>query len=1041
MKALSIQPISIIRRDGLHRVDISARTDAPGHYRLSVYDGDVCKVDQVPFALNSGKSFATVWLPVPENAFTARWVISDLSGAVVAEQVREYPVPRKWTFYVTVSSHFDLGLPNAPYIQREESARFVDIARQLIAETADRPEESQYRYVMEGTWVWSNYVNSRPDAEVRDTADLIRSGKLGVCGAVAGNHIQTYGLEELCRSAYSRKWLEQQGLPCKTMTMIDIPGLPWAMVQPYADAGYENIIFAPNNYGPHLSTVWTLDPSKPWTTNNPESCGGGSRIDVRYDSALPMLFYWQGLGDHRLLIWASPQYGVGGEPFGISAFGNSVENMSVSMAKHLPELEARYPYDVWLVENYIDNMEPELRFTDSITEWNRLYAYPQIRTLGNPDEPFDLIRERFGDRIPTLRGDITSGWSLMPPAAAAVLADSLEADRKLPTAEKLATLASVLAGASYPAVEFEHAWASLIMNDEHSYGVGEYYGRNVTETWMQHRDWVQKALETADRETAAALASLAGCIPGSGKRVLVFNPTALPRRAYISDGAEGACVAEIPAFGYRVLDAGAFRRAGGETISTDTPPVVENEYYRVVFAKNGALREIYDKQLRRIINHGSCNELLYTRDNHKTFHAPGKASFTIHSGSHATTVTVQTHEPVSGAALTVTVTLPDHEKRIDLENRVCHVRDMIVSDRTDRSRYDRCLYFAFPFQVENCRRYCDLGGITAEYAVDLTGHTSDVFMVAHEYCCAENEQFGVGLIQLDTQIIEFDHIHPDKTDFGNAGTGAAMFSYAANSWFHHKHLPGPSSINYRFRYTITSYEASYRSAGLPQMAERIANPVLTMALTEDCTGSLPEREMSFLETSARFVNLKRAADGSGIIARLFDDQNGDAGLDLHLPIPGCEPFRKLSVDETTSDDAGTHPGFITVRAGAEPPRLPVREAAPMDPLAIGGAYTGLISNPRAASSYDADPGTMYLLWGKCAGETVSHYELYRAADPDFVPDGSNLIARVEPEQYVLGRYVDSGLLANTRYYYRVRAVSQTGQYGPFSSVFSGLSKE
>ena len=355
MTDLRILPISIIRKDGLQRIDISATVNWPGHYFLSLWNGDSCVADRIPFALNGGNSYATVWLTPPEQAFEALWVISDPSGREIARQVSTYPVPRKWTIYAMVSSHFDFGLPNAPYIQREESARFLELAQKLSAETADRPPESQYRYVMEGTWVWNNYRETYGEEAAEKAAQMLREGQLGVCACVAGNHIHTYGMEELCRSTYSRTWLANQGISCKTMTMIDIPGLPWSMVQPYADAGIENIIFAPNNWGPHLSKVWTLDESKPWIINNPESCGGGSRIDVRYESNLPMLFYWEGNAGKKMLVWSSPQYGVGGERFGLSAFGSSVEQIYVSMAKQLPMMEERWPYDVWLVENYIDN--------------------------------------------------------------------------------------------------------------------------------------------------------------------------------------------------------------------------------------------------------------------------------------------------------------------------------------------------------------------------------------------------------------------------------------------------------------------------------------------------------------------------------------------------------------------------------------------------------------------------------------------------------------------------------------------------------------
>ena len=84
---------------------------------------------------------------------------------------------------------------------------------------------------------------------------------------------------------------------------------------------------------------------------------------------------------------------------------------------------------------------------------------------------------------------------------------------------------------------------------------------------------------------------------------------------------------------------------------------------------------------------------------------------------------------------------------------------------------------------------------------------------------------------------------------------------------------------------------------------------------------------------------------------------------------------------------------------------------------------------------------LYLLWGANREKNLSHYELYRSRDPGFVPSEANFIARVEPEEYVCGRYVDRGLEPHTEYHYRVRAVNTEGVCGDFSEPFSGITKE
>lgn len=79
---------------------------------------------------------------------------------------------------------------------------------------------------------------------------------------------------------------------------------------------------------------------------------------------------------------------------------------------------------------------------------------------------------------------------------------------------------------------------------------------------------------------------------------------------------------------------------------------------------------------------------------------------------------------------------------------------------------------------------------------------------------------------------------------------------------------------------------------------------------------------------------------------------------------------------------------------------------------------------------------LYLLWGKCRAEVAS-YELFRSEESGFLPDETNKLAIVEPEEYVVGRFVDRGLSDRKRYYYRVRAVAGDGRRGKVSEEFSG----
>ena len=1028
MREFIIEPTALVKRDHKRRIDIKGAVGRPTEFRLDLLENGA-PIASENFALSGSfdenhPATVSVWLNLPERDLDASFRISDRDGNIVSETLLKLKKPREWKLFIMVSSHTDIGLHNSQYIQRYNSSRFVDMAAKLCDATSERSGDNQYRYVMEGSWFFSNYAADRGDRVARKIIDdYIKSGKLGVCAGVAGNHTQTYNHEEICRSAYSIRYLRERGVDTHTMSMIDNNGISPAIIQPYADAGIENIIFAPNQWNPIPSEIWKCDRRIPAFTWNPNAGGGGSRIDVRYSSELPMLFRWRGAGERELLVWASTSYSHGGDQFGLLANGNQIGVVEDMMADQLSILEAKYPYDIWLLASYTDDQEPNLRLCDTIAAWNKEFLYPTLRIVGNPDEPFELVRKSFYDELPVLSGDITGGWYQHPLSAAELLADKSEAARRLETAEKSASLAALKTGYTYPESEFNRAYAGLVMNDEHSYGTSGYQGRRVYETWAGHRDWIEYARKVADTETKAALKAIADETSGDGERVIVFNSTAKARRELvISDF--GKCVADLVPFGWTTLPIEKFAGNNPDVFNSELPPKIENDFYRVVFAKNGSIAAIFDKELGKTLNSDNVNELIYTKDNHKTFHSPEEARFITERDEFGIKVTATADDAFTGARIITEVTLPAYEKRIDIDDHIEHFSDMFNTDR-----YKRYAYIGFGFDLPECRRYCDLGGIEGEYGVSVTGHGTDVYMAAREYVAVDSDEgYGVGLIQLDSELVEFDHIHPDKTDFGNPGDGSAIYSYIANDWLQ-MHVSGGDELNYQFRYTITSYNRDHAAAGLSELAERAANPVL--ATTAKKSGNLPASE-SFISSSERLISVKKAYGSDRLSVRFLTDKTLNRDETVKIMSTSLGKARLTATDESEYAGSDKLTGYLTFAIDGE--KLNTRPETVRDELEIGSGCEGLLNSPRAV--HGEERGMLYLLWGKCRAE-VAFYELFRSEESGFLPDETNKLAIVEPEEYVVGRFVDRGLSYRKRYYYRVRAVAGDGRRGKVSEEFSG----
>ena len=942
-------------------------------FSYSLYDRDGNYVEVAPLlppelmAMADGRCIAAYSMLTHDG----RRLVSRMEGTnEVFELVATNSLPanlppvRKWTIYGVKATHTDIGLHNSQYIQRHGAVkRIEDAARLVDAETLPYSDPAAYRYVMEGYWFWHNYPMDRGEAAAREIIEkYVKTGKMGIGVTCAGNHTHIYSPEEVCRSIYTQKALrERWGVDGHTMLMTDNPGMSWSIVQPYAEAGVRNILFSPNQWNPLPSTLWPMDKTVDGYTWNPDAGGGGNRIDVRWGSPLPMVFWWESPdAKSRILTVASTQYDKGLWRFGLrTRIDKPIETIERMTAKQLDRMNARYPYDVWIAATYGDDEPANAGFAKFCREWNAKWATPTFATVGDLDKPFDELR-KFGDKIPVLRGEMTSGWLQHIAATPELMAEKLSADRALTAAEMKCAIDSATAGAPYPAEDFRRAWWHLMLNDEHSYGTSGYQGRRVFETWAQHRDWIEKAASTA--------------------RTILSHK----ERKDHKDFADCASFA-----------------------AKNEAEVLESRWYLVKVNSKGEIESIYDKELGRELLNGVANKFMYTRDNHKTWEKDAAKAL--------------------GAEIVQKVWLDPDEKRIVIDNVFKHARDLF-----NDKRYYRYGYYAFPFDVPGARFYAQLNGPVVEAYKDLTGHTTDSFYGAREWAAAENGDFGVALIQLDTSLVEFGEVHPDKTayEFGKRPTKSAIYSYVFNDWLQ-MHVPDGDSISPRFRYVITSYKGSWKDNHVPRIAENVARPFTAEA----------ERRVRADAPNVILTALKAAEDGNGFIARFRETEGRRTTAKVVQDlIPGARIFRTSVIEENgdllDGGELSIEPfAFATVRIeGNGELGTGNGKVAFAPPVYDGYEYTGLITRPRA--THGEKDGQLYLEWGADMSRNFDHYELWR--DGKFLASVTNEAPDGIP--YRNARYEDTELPTHSRHVYKVRSVYKDGEKGKWSEDFSGLTR-
>ncbi|NLS96953.1 MAG: hypothetical protein GXX96_32855 [Planctomycetaceae bacterium] len=1042
--AFKIAPTSLVSRDQQQRIDLSMECAKPIEAcTLRIWSGERPLAEKPLGPLAQGANDISVLLDEPKELVETRWELAN-GVTTLAETTLTWTPPRHWTLYVLKSSHVDIGLHDSQYKQRFLTDACLDEARNLAEQTADWPDASRFRYVVEGLWWWFNYPQDRSERLADELVSrYVKPGLFGIGASHSGNHTQVFSVEELCRSTYYARSLRNRwNVPAETMLMVDNNGISWPLVTVFADAGIKNLVFLPNAWNPGVQSKyvgWGRDGSRDHMGAIEEA--GGSRIDVGWLSPLPHVFYWRGPDKaSKILVWTNPTYTSAGHDFGLQAEPDEVAESK--MARQLAKLEARYPYDLWLVSFYSDNEKPSLGIPSFTKEWNTRWRWPELRTLGDLSEPFREIEKRFADRIPTLSGMVTGGWAQHPASTPTLLARKLAADRLLPVAEKLATLARLVdPGYIYPSTPFRRAWDALVCNDEHGYGTSYYRGRPVYDTWMQKRDWIERALAVGQDESTRALKALAASTPADSPSVFVFNPTLQPRSEVVevelpqscagrlavrcpdgtpvpataSEGKLRFLTSKIPPMGYVVFPLLKGDAKAGTKRSCHEPPSIENTFYRVTFKPDGSIGAIFDKTLGRELVDSSasygCNQFAYTRDGHKNFSSPSGAQFEIETSPLAQSVIARLDDPVSGAAIQQRVTLPAHEKRIDIDNRLDHVRDLAGKDR-----WHRFGYYAFPFDVPNARFRVGLNGCSADPYKDQTGHGTDAYHAARDWSHVGNEQFGITLVQVDSQLVECGWIHPKKNTFGDQPNSSHLYSYIFNDWLYaHAYVTGPSHINLRDRYAITTHQGPFQAAHAARFAERAVTPVLATVIPEPRKADLPPASHSFLSVDAPDVSLLALklseAPGRGVIARLHET-DGLATKAVNVRIGWGEKTRLTSCSVTEQDRRTVDRsalelapfGFATLRI-EEPSDTP-----PAPELSVGKCSDKSVT----------------LQWTSAAG--ACQYYVYRGENPDFRPDEFHLIATTREPQFT-----DDWLKCGTAYDYRVAAASANTCQGPLSN--------
>ncbi len=656
---------------------------------------------------------------------------------------------RKWEIHLIHQTHLDIGFTHKQEDVLKRQVGFLHTALDLIEKTKDYPEEARFRWHPEGMWAVDEFLRTASPERREAFLAAVRGGSIHLDAFYV--HMMTgLGTEEQLIELLqpAQDFGKRYGVKVASAIGSDVPGYTWGLVSALGQQGVKYLNMAPNN-NHRLGFIYLLG-------NKP--------------------FYWEGPdGRHRVLSWMVPtSY--------IYFWGGRNRQVGDSVVRYIEKyLEGRdYPYDLAQIRYSIggDNGHPDPTLPDQVRSWNESHDSPKI-ILSTNTRFFEAFEKRYGDRLPTLRGDLTPYWEDGAASTSADLAVNRRGKEILSRAE---ALWSILSPGEKLHGERAGAWHHAVMYDEHTWGAHCSISKPFSEFTVHQEKFKQRyALRT--REMAAALEErLLAPVSRPGSRTFdVFNtaswdrpgPVTIP--AGLSEGrdrlvdAEGravpaqrlksgdlvALVPPVPAMASRrfALEAGPSGAAGDVKAEGN---VLENGRIRIVVdPERGAIRSLVLKSQggRELVDPGpgfGLNDYLHTigrktGEGYSRIESPAKIEVE-ETGPVVGTLRIETAAP-GCERLVRRVRLYAGMDRIDLLNELDKKQELKPES----------VYFAFPFRVPGGRSRIDVPFAVVRPEKDQLPGANRNYYCVQRWMDVSSDEYGITWITLDAPMVQF---HP-----------------------------------------------------------------------------------------------------------------------------------------------------------------------------------------------------------------------------------------------------------------------------------------
>ena len=780
---------------------------------------------------------------------------------------------RKWEIYVLMHSHTDIGYTDIqPNIEKKQAGNVIR-SLQLIRETKDYPPGARFKWNLEVMWTADQFARIATPEQLREFGQAIRDGNIGV-DAMYGNLLT--GLcryEEMVRQiSYAAQLGRNNGVTVDSMMISDVPGMTWGVVPALFNSGVKYI-----SNGPNASR--TMD---------------GDRIGYVRVQWENNPFYWQSpSGQEKVLYWGAQ----GGYSLG-HHFGSIKEALPFLLGRLE---EQQYPYDIVQMRwTKGDNGPPDEGVMAAVRDWNAKYAYPKL-VIATTSQAFHAFEKRYGDKLPTFRGDMTPYWEDGAPSSARETALNRHSVDRLLEAEALWTM---LDSGPFPKADFAKAWKNAAMYSEHTWGAHNSISQPdlpfVADQWRYKQGYALTADKLSNELLAKSLLRKSHGVPDA---VDVHNTCSWPRTDLVTlpeetrgnsvSDADGKPVAsqrlttgelvflarDVPAFGTKRFlitatpaPSGGQARATGNSLAT---PMIRIK----LDPGTGDIVSLVRDGIASDFAKGKINNYIYLPGGGVKDAVPaGEASIKVReSGPLLASLAVESSAP-GCRKLTREVRLVDGLNRVEITNWIDKLPVRAVEG----------VHFGFAFNVPDpLVRINSPGAIGQPETDQLPGACKNWFSV-ERWVDISNTNLGVTWSTADAPLMEMGGLtanlprgQPNPNAYlKTIKPSATIYSWVMNNHWHTNYRADQEGLTV-FRYALHLHNG-YDAVAASRFGIESTQPLIAVP----ATGTVPAAGCLRLDSDQVIVSsLKPGDDGKCWIVRLYNPTGKPQTTGVHWSRP------------------------------------------------------------------------------------------------------------------------------------------------------------